>query len=316
MRSWLLLLLVAGCDQPHWSLVAPDLDRVALSVWGQSPRDAFVVGGPLGSAGDSLFVRYDGASLHPVDVGLQVTLWWVFGLSSSDVYAVGEAGTVLRWDGTALSRLPVPTTDTLFGIWGTSDDDLWAVGGKPDQSGTLLHKDASGWHLITGLPNTEAYFKVWGAAANDVYVCGQGGTILHWDGATFTNQPTGLPPAISLFTVDGRSATDVYAVGGLANAVALHNDGRGWVPVADPALTDAGPLAGVSVAADGSVIFVGGNGEKLRGRPGALQDESSAVTRTDLHTAAIIDGEILAVGGNWLAPAPATRHGVIARYGN
>jgi hypothetical protein len=107
----------------------------------------------------------------------------------------------------------------------------------------------------------------------------------------------------------------VYAVGGLGNAVALHYDGSNWSRLTDAPLTDLPGLAGVSVDSDGQVIFVGGNGTKLRGRPGALIDDSSAATREDLHAAAIAGGEIFAVGGNYFVPAPTPRHGVIAHYG-
>src|SRR5437773_521857 len=81
--------------------------------------------------------------------------------------------------------------------------------------GVILRRDASGWRVIASPTATGAYFKVWGSSANDVFICGQGGTILHWDGAALTPQPTGLAANVTLFTVHGRAPNDVYAVGGL-----------------------------------------------------------------------------------------------------
>ena len=320
VRAFLVafVLAVAGCSQsPHWSDARTDLDRVPLSVWSAGDGQLFSVGGPLGSTGDTLFLRHDGAGWHEVAAGTGVTLWWVFGFSSSDVWSVGEAGTVVHWDGSVLSTEVAPTDGTLFGIWGTSDDDLWAVGGRPDIDGALLHRVAGVWQQVSGLPGSGSYFKVWGAAADDVYVCGQGGVILHWDGASWTSQPTGLDATVSLFTVAGRVGDDVYAVGGLGNAVALHLDAaRGdWVAVDDPSLTEAPALAGVAVSPSGTVAMVGAGGTKLRGTPGSLHDESGQATPADFHSVAFDGAQLWAVGGNWLAPAPTARHGVIVHYG-
>ena len=311
---------LAGCTPPHWSDARTDLDRVPLSVWASGGKQ-FIVGGPLGSAGQGLFLRHDGGGWHESATGSSATLWWVFGLGESDIWTVGELGTVLHWNGAQLAPETVPATETLFGVWGVSDDDLWAVGGRPDIDGVILHRTSGTWNVVAGLPNSGAFFKVWGSAADDVFVCGQGGTILHWDGAAWSPQSTGLMANASLFTVAGRvpssGADDVYAVGGLGNAVALHLNSPGWQSIDDAALTEAPALAGVAVASDGTVAMVGSSGLKLRGRPGAFHDESDQATRADFHSVGFQDhdsGELWAVGGNWLAPAPAARHGVVVHY--
>jgi hypothetical protein len=108
----------------------------------------------------------------------------------------------------------------------------------------------------------------------------------------------------------------VWAVGGTGNAVALHFDGASWQPATDAVLADHSGLAGVAVDGDGTVVMVGSNGTKLRGRPGHLVDESELVrVEADLHSTAIAKGEAYAVGGNYIAPAPTPRHGVVAHYG-
>src|SRR5438876_160343 len=90
---------------------------------------------------------------------------------------------------------------------------------------------------------------VWGASASDVWAVGDGAnygapcTILHYDGATWSNapSPTTFPP-VNLSAVWGTSASDVWAVGNTAvtapvpryNGVILHYDGTSWssVPIA------------------------------------------------------------------------------------
>jgi hypothetical protein len=317
MRTLLLLsLLAAGCDKmPHWIDERTDLDRVPLSVWTRGGA-VFVSGGPLGSPGQGLFLRKDGSGWREIATGSASTLWWVFGLADNDVWTVGENGTILHWDGSALTPETPPTSETLFGIWGASADELWAVGGTPDVDGVLLRRSAGVWTAVTGLPNTGAYFKVWGAAAGDVYVCGQGGTILHWDGSAWSAEDTAQPRYVSLFTVAGRSSDDVYTVGGLGNAVALRHSAAGWAPLDDKLLAEAPALAGVAVAADGTLAMVGQSGTKLRGKPGALVDDTEQATRADFHSVTFDGAGLWAVGGNWIAPAPAARHGVIVRFGN
>lgn len=308
----LLLCFLCGCDGAEWSLLAPDLDRVALSVWA-SGREVYVVGGPLGSAGESLLLQFEGPRFVPIPLGTTTTLWWVFGLPSGARYAVGEQGTVLQFSAASAPVKETTLTDhTLYGIWGADENDLWAVGGQPGKDGVLLHKDTNGWQTVPAPVPFVAFFKVWGSASDDVFVCGEGGTILHYDGKEWAQQSSGLPPSTTLFTVAGRAADDVYAVGGFGQGIMLHYNGRLWQPVDDPALVEVGGLAGVGVDTDGSVVVVGASGTKLRGMPGALQVDSNAPPHDDLHATFIAQGHALAVGGNYLAPPGAVRHGVVA----
>jgi photosystem II stability/assembly factor-like uncharacterized protein len=309
-------VLGAGCQGPAWSVPLAALDRVPLSVWVAGPHDVFTSGGPLGSAGDALLLHYDGAAWNQLDAGTSATLWWVFGFSPTDVYAVGEAGTIVHYDGQAVAPIPSGVTATLYGIWGAGPDDLWAVGGQPDVSGVILRGGAGGWTVVPSPTASGAYFKVWGAATDDVFICGQGGVVLHWDGQSFTSQPTGLSEAQTLFTIAGRAANDVYTVGGLGSAIALRYDGTSWSPLPDALLAMIDPLAGVAVDADGTLLLVGANGTALRGKAGALKDESRLAATDDFHGAAIASGQAFAVGGNYFAPAPAARHGVLAHYGD
>jgi hypothetical protein len=309
----LLSLLVVGCGPPRWSTTHSS-DRVPLSLWAASPSQVFASGGALGSGGAALFLRYDGGAWKEIQTGTDATLWWVHGLSANDVWLVGERGTILRWNGQSLEPETSGTDRTLYGIWGARPDDMWAVGGRPGQDGVVLHRDATGWTTQPVPRDFVTFFKVWGTAANDVFACGEGGTIVHWDGGAWTRQETGLPDAVPLFTVAGRAANDVYAVGGFGRAVALRYDGAAWSPLTDPIVQDAGSLAGVSVASDGTVVIVGAAGTKLRGKPGAFVDQSDAPPRADLHAAYAFPGEAFAVGGNYLAPAPAAREGVVAQF--
>src|SRR4051812_24876758 len=99
-----LALVAAGCaDDPHWSLPLAALDRVPLTATQPAPGqdDAWIAGGALGSPGDALLMHYAHGAWSALPTGTTATLWWLFALGTSEVYAVGERGTVLVWNGSS-----------------------------------------------------------------------------------------------------------------------------------------------------------------------------------------------------------------------
>jgi photosystem II stability/assembly factor-like uncharacterized protein len=75
----------------------------------------------------------------------------VWGSSGSDIFAVGEGGSILHSDGTNWRALRSGTTNALYGTWGSSSSDVFAVGA----GGTILHCDGAGHtvYLPLGLRN-------------------------------------------------------------------------------------------------------------------------------------------------------------------
>jgi hypothetical protein len=65
---------------------------------------------------------------------------------------------------------------------------------------------------------------VWGSSANDIWVVGNHGTILRYDGASWHDVPSGTE--LNLGGVTGSAADDVWAVGD--HGVILHFDGKSW----------------------------------------------------------------------------------------
>ena len=59
----------------------------------------------------------------------------IWGSSGSDVFAVGEGGTILHYDGTSWSSMNSGSANRLIDIWGSSGSDVFAVG----VWGTILH---------------------------------------------------------------------------------------------------------------------------------------------------------------------------------
>jgi hypothetical protein len=63
-------------------------------------------------------------------------------------------------------------------------------------------------------------------AANDVWVVGAGGTILHYNGSSWTRQVSGT--SYDLYGIDALSASSIWVVGD--HGTILHYDGSNWSP--------------------------------------------------------------------------------------
>src|SRR5215831_18736214 len=74
---------------------------------------------------------------NPLPQGNNLSAIW--GSEASDVWAVGDSGTILHWDGSAWSSVSSGTTNALRAVWGSGASDVWAVG----DFGTILHWDGS-----------------------------------------------------------------------------------------------------------------------------------------------------------------------------
>lgn len=162
----------------------------------------------------------------------------VWGAGANDVWAVGEAGTILHWDGASWSPSASGTTVALRDVWGSGSDDVWAVG-----AGVLLHWDGKAW--VTVVAELAPAFtsasldvqRVWGTSATDVWaVCGAtyppvpdvpNGAILHWDGKAWALVPS--PNTNAFGAIWGSGPNDVWAFA--AQSSVVHWDGVDWTAV-------------------------------------------------------------------------------------
>ena len=67
----------------------------------------------------------------------------VWGSGPSDVFAVGDVGTIVHYDGTGWSVMSSGTHRCLAGVWGSSASDVFVVGSY----GTILHHGGAP-HLV------------------------------------------------------------------------------------------------------------------------------------------------------------------------
>lgn len=104
---------------------------------------------------------------------------------------------------------------------------IWGTGADDvfavGYNGTVLHYDGSTWSAMTS-GTTEHLYNVWGSGSDDVFVVGGSGTILHYDGSAWSAMSSGTTQ--SLNGVWGSGTNNVFVVGG--SGTILHYDGSAW----------------------------------------------------------------------------------------
>lgn len=125
----------------------------------------------------------------------------------------------------------------LLSVWGPAPNLRFAVGGEPE-AGLVLRSDGTEWAPMTLPTQVPLLNWVYGFGADDVFAVGNGGTVLHFDGHTWTREPT--PTDENLWGVWGARPDALWAVGGSgragSEATLLHRDGTGWQRVTPPEL--------------------------------------------------------------------------------
>lgn len=157
------------------------------------------------------------------------TLYGVYATSASDLWAVGEAGTILRYNGQRWSQLASGTRNTLRGVYGSSATDVWAVG----DLGTFVHWDGTKFSTVASPGGSTAVWNaVWGASASDVWAAGAGATFGRWNGTMWTAVATGLAGFTQIYGLSGTAPTDVWAVGDSGTLASFN--GAAWTKRTSP----------------------------------------------------------------------------------
>jgi hypothetical protein len=219
-------VLVQG-DVPHPQsllLIRPWYEEMfgyVTGLWTAPGGEAFAVGAP------GLVMHNPGSGWTEDPSPVDETLWDVWGSSATNVFAVGDIGTIVRWNGAEWEEMDAGLgcgCESFYGVWGSGPDDVWAVG----DGGLIVHFDGSQWVAGDTMP-VDWLGGVWGSGPNDVFAVGDGGAIFHYDGTGWTPMTSGLEDSGAwLNTVWGLSSTDVYAAA--SNGV-LHYDGTSWSPL-------------------------------------------------------------------------------------
>lgn len=189
---------------------------------------------------------------NPLPQGNTFQALW--SISASDVWAVGDAGTIYHYDGARWSASSSGITDTLNGVWAASATDVVAVG----NSGKVIRWDGTKWAAEASGTNRRLT-AIWGNST-DAWAVGEGGTILKRSAGTWTSQTSGV--ASNLNGVWGRSSTEVYAVGDAG--VIRKFDGSNWTAMTSTTTVNLSAMVGdatnaVAVGQNGTVLGLSGS---------------------------------------------------------
>ena len=228
-------------------------------------RVAMVSGSGVGALSNEVAVTpgtFDATTWSSSTQGSE-DLHGVWGAGPSDIWTVGNAGTVLHYDGQAWTTQASSTSADLRGVWGSGPADVWAVGlvGSTCSSGQQCHDitgqgnyecvdpstsngvpanaptctQAQGW----ACPSGESCFGPKGATSGFCFAActiSASATVLHWDGSAWSSVSGGTPS--DLHAVWGSGPNDVWAVGGTYDAnfndltgTIVHWDGSTWQSV-------------------------------------------------------------------------------------
>jgi hypothetical protein len=156
------------------------------------------------------FLRWNGTYWSEFQSFENISLKSLGMLSSSEGLAVGSAGMIARWDGINWSFIPSPTTTNLCSVHMLSSTEGWAVGGGAGKGIILRWKDNSFEQFPLSF-EVSPLLSVYALSSNEGWAVGAIGTILRWDGTSWTKFTS--PTENSLWSLHMPSPTDGWAVG-------------------------------------------------------------------------------------------------------
>lgn len=163
-------------------------------------------------------------------------LWWGWQAPSREIWVVGG-----RQDGRNIAARrsfssgrweEIPVQDeqiSLRDVWGSGNNDVWTLGWKPKGGTRLLRYlvDRKEFELQSGIPIDEDLWSIWGTSQADIWVGGERGTLIHYDGASWSKAPCNPAPTQSaIYNLAGRAWNDIWATGD--RGYIAHYDGTCW----------------------------------------------------------------------------------------
>ena len=170
------------------------------------------------------------------------TLYDVAIINENNIWAVGEmyvADTsqngytlynAVHWDGINWELKLIPFTGScsavmyppIRSIWAFSETDIWFARG-----GSLVHFDGTNYYndcnmnsLLTGSIN-----KIWGSSSSDLYVVGNNGNIVHYNGTLWSRIESGTNLNVNDIWGDYNEKTDKWEILAVASNKFL-NEGK------------------------------------------------------------------------------------------
>lgn len=202
----------------------------------------------LWAVGDNgTILKGDGTSWTAQTSGTTQHLRAVWGTSATNLWAVGDGGVILKGDGTNWTAQTSGTTNALRGIWGVSGTNVFAVG----DTGTILRSTNGTSWAATSSATTNQLRAVHGADASNIWAVGAGGTIVKWSGSSWAAQTSGITTQIN--AVFAANSTNIWAVG--SGGVVRKGNGTSWSAQTSGTVSD---LNGIWASSATNLLTAGG----------------------------------------------------------
>lgn len=224
------------------------------------------------AVGNSGTIRhFDGSNWKPLGGGITNDLKGVWGVDSGNVFVVGNAGTILRYNGSTWSLMSSGTTNDLNSIWGVDNGNVYAVG----NAGTILRYNGSTWSSMSS-GTTNDLNSIWGASGSKIFAAGNQGTILLFNGSTWSSMNSGTTN--DLQSVWGAPNTDAFTAG--ESGTILRYSGSTWQSMSSFTTSDLRAIWGTT----GDDIFAVGNSGTVAHYDGFKWNSMNRDTLIDLYT--------------------------------
>ena len=155
--------------------------------------------------------------------------------------------------------------------------------------GTILHYNGSSWSAMSSGTSANYLGDVWGSSGSNVFAVGYWGTIQHYHGGSWSGMSSGTTNGLS--GVWGSSGSNVFAVG--SSGAILHYNGSSWSAMSSGTTSYLHRLWGSS----GSDVFaVGGGGTILHYNGSTWSAMNSGTTNSLLGVWGSSGSNVFAVG--------------------
>ncbi len=162
---------------------------------------------------------WDDDSLNPCHPHLN----GVDGVSPTDVWTVGDNGTVFRYEGSQWNPVPFPNELTpLSDIDVLAGDSVWAI------SSAIWQWDGTSWQTFGSLDRTLIALSM--VSETDGWAGGYDGELVHWNGTDLLTVTSPINTPIR--DIQMISATDGWAVGD--SGAILRYNGSVWQSITSP----------------------------------------------------------------------------------
>lgn len=193
------------------------------TIFAFEPNDVWMTGGGEMIHWDGYTFQGD-CSMNPL---LQGGLNKIWGMNSSNLYAVGNAGTIIHRTGTMWRRVESGVTANMQDVWGYTDPNLgspivFSVGGTSGNVKLLTLSPTAARDTLSW-PSMEDAISIWTTNGFAIYAAGVG--IWRHRGSSWQRMG-GLPSGILFTRVRGSSSNNIFAVGSFGTLV--HWNGTSW----------------------------------------------------------------------------------------